>query len=99
VHPRGKASSKRSRYRENRIKQREVRKDRGLSEERTFSHHVVIGSVEDDGRSFDVEGAGSESVGLQSMKERTALLGGEFRLAPEPGVGTKVVASIPLAAE
>jgi signal transduction histidine kinase len=59
----------------------------------------VVGSVEDDGRGFDAQGTGSASVGLRSMKERTALLGGEFRLAPEPGVGTKVVAFIPLARE
>jgi PAS domain S-box-containing protein len=59
----------------------------------------AVGSVEDDGRGFDVEGVGTAGVGLQSMKERTALLGGELRLTPEPGVGTKVMVSVPLDGE
>ena len=62
-----------------------------------FAPNKVVGSVEDDGRGFDVEEAGVAGVGLRSMKERTALLGGELRLAPEPGTGTKVVVSLPLA--
>jgi signal transduction histidine kinase len=59
----------------------------------------AVGSVEDDGRGFDAEGVGAAGVGLQSMKERTALLDGELRLTPEPGVGTKVMVSIPLDGE
>jgi PAS domain S-box-containing protein len=56
----------------------------------------VVGCVEDDGRGFDAEEVGAAGVGLRSMKERTVLLGGKFRLAPGPGVGTKVTVSIPL---
>jgi PAS domain S-box-containing protein len=59
----------------------------------------AVGSVEDDGRGFDAEGVGAAGVGLKSMEERTALLGGELRLAPEPGVGTKVMVSVPLDGE
>jgi two-component system CheB/CheR fusion protein len=44
VHPWGGAFSRRRRFREDRTKQREVKKDRGLAEERKFSHLVVIGS-------------------------------------------------------
>jgi PAS domain S-box-containing protein len=59
----------------------------------------LAGCVEDDGRGFEPEGVESAGVGLRSMKERTALLGGEFRLSPGREAGTKVVVSIPLARE
>ncbi len=35
-------------------------------------------------------------VGLSGMRERAALLGGSFRVASRPGVGTLIVAEIPL---
>lgn len=37
-----------------------------------------------------------ERVGLTGMRERISLLGGEFRVASSPGVGTLIVAEIPL---
>jgi PAS domain S-box-containing protein len=59
--------------------------------------------VRDEGRGFDPS-AGSaddgpgERVGLSSMRERVALLGGELRITSEPGVGTSLVAEVPLSA-
>jgi PAS domain S-box-containing protein len=58
-------------------------------------------SVRDWGRGFDAAstplgGDPSESVGLSSMKERTALLGGEFKIRSRPGVGTVVNVKVPL---
>ena len=38
----------------------------------------------------------SEKVGLSSMRERVALLGGRFEILSEPGAGTVVVAEVPL---
>lgn len=55
--------------------------------------------VRDWGRGFDgaVEGgAPGERVGLCGMRERVALLGGEFRIQSQSGAGTSVVAEIPL---
>ncbi len=53
--------------------------------------------VEDDGRGLGADrGTG---VGLSSMHERAAELGGEFRLEPRPGGGTRVIARLPLLAE
>jgi signal transduction histidine kinase len=58
--------------------------------------------VEDDGVGFDV-GAGSrprdtgQGLGLLGMRERLALLGGELDIESEPGHGTRVIASLPLA--
>jgi signal transduction histidine kinase len=50
--------------------------------------------VEDDGRGIgDARGSG---VGLSSMHERAAELGGECRFEARPGGGTRVVARLPL---
>jgi signal transduction histidine kinase len=63
--------------------------------------------VRDWGQGFSVDGDGEyqarrrgepgERVGLSSMRERIALLGGRFTITSEPRVGTEVSADIPLA--
>ncbi|MEJ7633085.1 MAG: ATP-binding protein [Rubrobacteraceae bacterium] len=55
----------------------------------------VFGSVGDDGRGFDAEGA-HDGVGLESMRERAELLNGDLRLVPGPDGGTMVEVSVPL---
>ncbi len=60
-------------------------------------------TVRDYGRGFGPEHTGGgggpgERVGLTGMRERIALLGGHFRIASSPGVGTLLVAEIPLLA-
>jgi signal transduction histidine kinase len=57
--------------------------------------------VRDWGRGFTPaeikQGAGpGERVGLSSMRERIALLGGSLEVLSEPGNGTSVVAEVPL---
>ena len=53
--------------------------------------------VEDDGRGVGADrGTG---VGLSSMQERAAELGGELRLEARPGGGTRVIARLPLLVE
>ncbi len=42
------------------------------------------------------EAGSGEKVGLTSMQEQVALLGGEFKVESRAGVGTLVVADIPL---
>jgi PAS domain S-box-containing protein len=57
--------------------------------------------VRDWGRGFVVTGAtdgadSSKKVGLSSMRERVALLGGHLQIHSDPGAGTLVVVEIPL---
>jgi len=58
----------------------------------------IVGSVEDDGQGFDAA-AGNGGVGLRSMRERAALLDGDLKLDCEPGRGTRVEVSVPLAGD
>jgi len=44
------------------------------------------------------EGGPIERVGLSSMRERVALLGGELKIRSEPGAGTSVTAEVSLPA-
>jgi signal transduction histidine kinase len=62
--------------------------------------HIVVG-IEDDGRGFDVNRwlnspLERESLGLASMRERTSLLGGQFKIISEFGHGTRIRARFPL---
>lgn len=59
----------------------------------------VLGRVEDDGRGMPRENGDGTGVGLRSMKERAALLGGNLRVLARPGGGTRIEASIPLEVE
>ena len=64
---------------------------------------VVRLEVRDWGRGFrtrEVRGSGDsgEKVGLSSMRDRVALLSGSLQIRSEPGLGTAVVAEIPLPA-
>lgn len=59
--------------------------------------------VRDEGRGFDLsatfaEDGPVERVGLSSMRERVALLGGELEIRSKPGGGTSLVAEVPLPA-
>jgi two-component system, NarL family, sensor histidine kinase DevS len=53
--------------------------------------------IVDDGRGFDPAGEHS-GFGLAGMRERVELAGGELRIESRHGAGTRVVASVPLAA-
>ena len=53
--------------------------------------------VRDDGAGFD-ERAASAGVGLTSMRDRLAAVGGELAIVSAPGKGTRVIGRVPLAA-
>ena len=61
-------------------------------------------SVKDWGQGFRIDGIANgggpgERVGLSSMRERVARLGGTFEVNSEPGSGTEVLAEVPLPQE
>ena len=53
--------------------------------------------VRDDGAGFDLR-APSAGVGLTSMRDRLAAVGGELAVVSAPGKGTRVIGRIPLGA-
>ena len=60
----------------------------------------LILTVEDNGRGFDSELSKSQGgMGLSSMIERAEKIGGSLSIQSEPGAGTTVTVSVPLAAE
>jgi signal transduction histidine kinase len=63
-----------------------------------FGEEDVTLNLQDNGIGFDPERtrlAGRSSWGLLGMRERAALLGGEFQLDSAPGRGTLVCVTIP----
>ena len=58
-------------------------------------------TVADDGAGFDLAGASADrrGMGLFVMRERVALVGGALTIDSQPGRGTRVHATIPLAEE
>ncbi|MEO7102738.1 MAG: sensor histidine kinase, partial [Gemmatimonadaceae bacterium] len=65
-----------------------------------FNRDLETASIEiiDDGRGFDPETVKGEraGIGLFTMRERVALMDGDFQIHSQPGGGTSVRASIPL---
>jgi signal transduction histidine kinase len=60
----------------------------------------IILRIEDDGKGFDVEkrlanASHKKRMGLQSMKQRIRLLGGQMLIQSRPGRGTKLSMKIP----
>ena len=51
--------------------------------------------VADDGTGFEADAEFPGHLGLRSMQERAAALGGTCRVISRPGTGTRVVASVP----
>jgi signal transduction histidine kinase len=60
----------------------------------------VFMEVSDNGCSFQVEqvlrARGSKRLGLLGMRERVEMVGGRFMIESEPGMGTKIIARIPV---
>jgi signal transduction histidine kinase len=57
---------------------------------------MVTAIIEDDGCGFTVEGDYGRGLGIQSMRERAALLNGTVEIESSPGRGTSVFVRIPL---
>jgi signal transduction histidine kinase len=54
-------------------------------------------SITDDGKGFDIGRAEQKTLGLLGMKERAIMIGGKLEIKSEPGRGTAILITIPLA--
>lgn len=61
---------------------------------RTGAHYRL--KVSDDGKGFDPDTVSKKSLGLVGMRERVLMLGGDIRIASEPGSGTALEVDIPV---
>ena len=60
-----------------------------------FLENAAVLIIQDDGRGFDKERV-NKGIGLESMRERAEMYGGEFELASEPGAGTTLKMTFPI---
>jgi PAS domain S-box-containing protein len=57
----------------------------------------ILLKIEDNGRGFEVRKTGDKkTLGLLGMRERTLMMGGEFRIESDPGKGTTLFVTVPL---
>jgi signal transduction histidine kinase len=61
-----------------------------------YEPHQLTLLVEDSGRGFDLDRTRAQSLGLGIMRERAEKAGGLLEIESEIGVGTRVMARIPL---
>ncbi len=59
------------------------------------SQNLFSFSITDDGKGFDLE-TGAAGIGLASMRERAAMIGGSLEIKSASGVGTSVNLEVPL---
>jgi signal transduction histidine kinase len=68
-----------------------------------ISDGTAVLSVQDNGHGFEVDlevsGGEQKGLGLQGIRERVAMLGGEFSLESSPGQGTALEVRVPLILE
>jgi signal transduction histidine kinase len=57
--------------------------------------NTLLMTVVDNGRGFRPEETSGDGLGVQGMKERARLMGGELRVISEPSAGTTVSLSVP----
>jgi PAS domain S-box-containing protein len=57
----------------------------------------ILLKIEDNGKGFEVRQIGDKkTLGLLGMRERTLMMGGEFRIESDPGKGTTLFVPVPL---
>lgn len=61
-----------------------------------FDGHLLIISINDNGKGFDMDGSNGTGSGLRNMQERTKLVGATWHMGSEAGQGTLIRLSVPL---
>lgn len=60
-------------------------------------NEYILLKIEDNGKGFEIQKIGDKkTLGLLGMKERTLMMGGEFRIESEPGKGTTLSVTVPV---
>jgi signal transduction histidine kinase len=59
---------------------------------------VLLLTITDDGRGFDVRAASGKGLGLIGMRERVRAVGGTLEVVSRQGAGTRLDVAVPLAA-
>jgi signal transduction histidine kinase len=62
----------------------------------TRKDNSVAAIVEDDGKGFDADEVGRDSLGIVGMRERVGLVGGRLAIESAEGSATTVVAEVPI---
>ena len=62
----------------------------------TGGSDAIALTIVDDGVGFDVDAAWRRGLGLISLRERVAAIGGTFELRSRPGFGTRLEVTVPL---
>jgi signal transduction histidine kinase len=62
----------------------------------THEHAAVTLTIADNGRGFDPASPPQGGIGLHSMRERLAALGGTLTIDSTPGRGTCIAARVPV---
>jgi len=57
--------------------------------------NVIQLLLEDDGEGFDTQNVKSNGIGIENIKKRTKLIGGEFKFESQKNQGTKLTIEIP----
>jgi signal transduction histidine kinase len=68
-----------------------------VSVELRVADERVVLEVADDGVGFDPHRSYPGHLGLTSMRERAAVIGGQVEITSAPGAGTHTLVAIPLA--
>ncbi len=56
---------------------------------------LILLSITDDGKGFDMLKIKNKMLGILSMRERASILGGQLRIYSAPGKGTTVLVTVP----
>jgi PAS domain S-box-containing protein len=60
-------------------------------------NEYILLAIEDNGKGFEVGKTGNKkTLGLLGMKERTQMMGGEFRIDSHPDLGTTLFVTVPI---
>ena len=59
-------------------------------------HETLVLEVKDDGMGITLQPGPRQGFGLSGMRERVRQVGGSFDIRSTPGVGTAVIARVPL---